>query len=164
MFRTVSRPLFRLLSGAALVALTCVPGHADLYGAAEVLDGNTLLVGGQTVRLFGIDAPELNQTCDWPEKVIECGKMSRSAALDLIAGVQRVSCKPRGRDSGGRWIAICYANGSDIGRHLVHAGWAMADRTRSLNYIRTEHRAKNAKRGMWKGEFDPPWVWRGLNK
>lgn len=153
-----------LLGATALMALTSAPGYADLYGGAEVIDGNTLVVGGQRVRLFGIDAPDLEQTCDWPKKTIECGKISRSAVLDLIAGVERISCKTRGRDHDGRWIAVCYADGSDIGRNMVHTGWALADRKQSLNYVRTEHRAKDAKRGLWRGTFDPPRVWRSLNK
>lgn len=158
------RPTLVLLGAAVLVALTGAPSHADLYGEAEVVDGNTLVVGGQKVRLFGVDAPDLKQTCDWPEKVIECGRISKSAVRDLVAGVERVSCKPRGRDSSGLWIAVCYADGSDIGRNMVHTGWALADRQQSLNYVRTEHKAKKAKRGMWKGDFDPPRVWRSLNK
>lgn len=156
--------MLMLLGAAAVVALTSAPSRADLSGEAEVLDGNTLVVGGQRVRIYGIDAPELAQTCDWPEKVIECGRISRSAMLDLVAGIDRVACRTRGRDHSGQWIAICYADGSDIGRNMVHTGWALADRHQSLNYVRTEHRAKNAKRGLWKGEFDPPWVWRSLNK
>lgn len=153
-----------LLAATALMVLNGAPSHADLYGNAEVIDGNTLLVGGQRVRLYGVDAPELQQTCDWAEKVVKCGTMSRSVVLDLVAGVERVSCKTRGRDYRGWWIAICYADGWDIGRVMVDKGWALADRNQSLNYVRTEHRAKNAKRGLWRGQFDPPWVWRSLNK
>jgi endonuclease YncB( thermonuclease family) len=151
------------MGAIVLVGLTGAPSHADLSGEAEVVDGNTLLVGGQRVRLYGIDAPELDQTCDWPEKQIMCGEIAKSAVLDLVAGVERVSCKTRGRYYGGRWIAVCYADGSDIGRNMVRAGWALANRHQSLDYVRTEHKAKNAKRGLWKGEFDSPRVWRRQN-
>ena len=159
-----SQLIVTLLGAVAVVALTIAPSHADLYGEAEVFDGNTLMIGGQKVRLYGVDAPELEQTCEWPDEEIECGKNSKSRMLDLVSGIGGIACKPRGRDNTGQWIAICYADGSDIGRTMVKAGWAMADRQQSLNYIRTKHRAKNAKRGMWKGEFEPPWVWRSLNK
>lgn len=159
-----SQAIVTLLGAVVVVALTIAPSHADLYGEAEAFDGNTLMIGGQKVRLYGVDAPELGQTCEWPDEEIECGKISKSRMHDLVSGIERIACKPRGRDNRGQWIAICYADGSDIGRAMVKAGWAMADRQQSLNYIRTEHRAKNAKRGMWKGEFEPPWVWRSLNK
>jgi len=157
---TVFRPLSVLAGVAALIALTMATSRADLYGGAKVVDGDTLVVGGQRVRLFGIDAPELDQKCDWPKKKIECGKISRSALLDLVAGVKGVSCKTRGRSQDGRWIAVCYADGYDMGRNMVYTGWALANREQSLDYVRSEHGAKNAKRGMWKGEFDPPWIWR----
>jgi endonuclease YncB( thermonuclease family) len=153
-----------LAGAAAMVASTMATSHADLYGGARVVDGDTLMIGGQQVRLYGIDAPELEQICDGPGEEIRCGEISRSAVLDLVAGVERVSCKTKGRDSSGQWIAVCYADGSDIGRTMVHSGWALADRQQSLNYVRTEHDAKNAKRGLWKGKFDPPWIWRHQNK
>lgn len=38
-----------------------------ISGPAEVINGNTLRVGGVKVRLHGIDAPELNQTC-WDDR------------------------------------------------------------------------------------------------
>lgn len=137
------------------------PALADVFGRAEVIDGDTLLVGGQPVRLYGIDAPELEQECRWPKsKVIQCGEIAKSAILDMVAGVDRISCKTMGRNNHGHWIAVCYAGGFDIGRNMVHTGWALADRNRSLHYVRTEHGAKNARRGLWKGDFDPPWLWR----
>jgi len=77
-----------------------------------------------------------------------CGEIAKSAVLDLVAGVERVSCKTRRRDNNGRWIAVCYADGSDIGRNMVHAGWALADRHQTLDYVRSEHKARNATRGL----------------
>ena len=35
----------------------------DLAGAARVVDGDTLEVKGEKLRLQGIDAPEMAQTC-----------------------------------------------------------------------------------------------------
>ena len=45
----------------------------DISVEARVIDGMTLEVQGQRLRLFGIDAPDLKQTCRWPNKVIPCG-------------------------------------------------------------------------------------------
>ena len=36
---------------------------AELAGTARVIDGDTIEVAGTRVRLWGIDAPEHDQTC-----------------------------------------------------------------------------------------------------
>jgi endonuclease YncB( thermonuclease family) len=43
---------------------------------------------------------------------------------------------------------------------MVHTGWALAYRRYSKLYVAIEEKAKAAKRGMWRGEFVPPWEWR----
>ena len=143
-----------------LLALVALPARADVVGKAVVIDGDTLEVDGERLRLYGIDAPELDQTCRWPNKVIPCGRIASTAAMDLIAGVDRVVCETRGRDSSGQWIATCTADGFDIGRNMVHTGWALADRRESTVYVDVEDHARKAKRGLWKGDFVPPWEWR----
>jgi endonuclease YncB( thermonuclease family) len=48
-------------------------------------------------------------------------------------------------------------NGVDIGRRLVSAGWALAYRRYSMDYVAAEDEARRAKRGMWRGTFVKPW-------
>jgi endonuclease YncB( thermonuclease family) len=43
---------------------------------------------------------------------------------------------------------------------MVLTGWALAYRRYSTDYVGTEDKAREAKRGMWKGKFVPPWEWR----
>ena len=58
-------------------------------------------------------------------------------------------------------MAVCYdPDGFDLGRNMVHTGWALAYRRYSTDYVGTEGKAKEANRGMWKGEFIAPWEWR----
>ncbi len=129
-------------------------------GAAWVIDGDTIVVDGERVRLHGIDAPELDQTFWWRGQQLACGTMALAALEALTAGV-KVRCEGVERDRYGRLVAKCFSpNGVDIGRRMVSAGWALAYRRYSTDYVDAEEQARKAKRGMWRGSFVAPWVWR----
>ena len=133
---------------------------ADISGPARVIDGDTIEIADERIRFHGIDAPESKQNCEWPGKTIPCGRLATTALIDLTAGAD-VTCKIREKDRYGRWVAVCYdPDGFDIGLNMVHTGWALAYRRYSMDYVETEAKAREAKRGMWKGEFVPPWEWR----
>ena len=150
LIRTVALALLAIPLALTLVAL---PARADVVGKATVIDGNTLEIAGKRIRLYGVNAPELGRSCRWPKEFIPCGRIAKAAAMDLVAGVDRVVCKTRGRDATGQWLAICTADGFDIGLNLVHTGWALADRRQSTIYGAVEDRARKAKRGLWKGQL-----------
>ncbi|MDA0998251.1 MAG: thermonuclease family protein, partial [Proteobacteria bacterium] len=150
----------RLLLAMLILILLAFPAHADITGKPRIIDGDTIEVAGERIRLHGIDAPESNQTCEWPSKTIPCGRLATLALMDLMAGAE-VTCKTRGKDRYGRWVAVCYdPDGFDIGKNMVHTGWALAYRQYSTDYVDTEDKARETKRGMWKGEFASPWEWR----
>ena len=77
----------RLVVLSALLALGS-PAFAEITGTPRVIDGDTIEVAGQRIRLQGIDAPERGQTCDWPDKTIPCGDI----AADALTG-NRVKAK-----------------------------------------------------------------------
>ena len=131
-----------------------------LTGAAWIIDGDTIIVAGERVRLHGIDAPELDQTFWWRGQQLMCGTMALAALEALTAGV-KIRCEGIERDRYGRLVAKCFSpNGIDIGRRMVSAGWALAYRRYSTDYVNAEEEARKAKRGMWRGSFVAPWVWR----
>ena len=144
-----------------LVAILTFSRRTDcLTGPAKVIDGDTIVVADQLVRLHGIDAPELDQTFWWRGQQIACGTMSLAALEALIAGV-KVRCEVVERDRHGRLVAKVFSpNGVDIGRRLVSAGWALAYRRYSTDYVAAENEARKARRGMWRGTFVKPWEWR----
>ena len=155
--------------GFALVAVFApidAPTRADIAGPPKIIDGDTIEINGAAVRLYGIDAPELGQTCRIGQHDYDCGKIARTALLDLTAGVP-VSCKlvppdPAGApDDGpdGR-IGRCTADGYDLSEGMAYTGWALASRRVSGRYVRFEDGARAAGRGLWKGEFVAPWAWR----
>lgn len=131
-----------------------------LSGAATVIDGDTLDIDGQRVRLEGIDAPETSQTC--PRRWLgwwNCGKAATKELVSLTAG-RRVSCTNGGLDKYGRILGICTAGGDEINSTMVRAGMAWAFVKYSTAYVNVEAEAKAANAGVWQGEAEAPWIYR----
>ena len=131
--------------------------QADLSGIARVLDGDTIEIANQRIRLWGVDAPEGKQTCLDGSRRWPCGRRATQALAGRIDG-RSVACEERDRD--GRIIAVCRHGGRDVNAWLVREGWALAYRRYSRAYIDEESVAKGARRGLWRGEFVRPWDWR----
>ena len=130
-----------------------------LSGRARVIDGDTLDLGGARIRLHGIDAPESAQRCRAQGRFWACGREATRALARLIRG-KRVTCGERDRDRYGRIVAVCTAAGQDLNAWMAAGGWALAYRQYSRAYVAPERRARAARRGVWRGEFVPPWDWR----
>ena len=126
----------------------------------RVIDGDGFSLHGQSVRLWGIDAPELDQTCDRAGETYPCGLQARDALKTALRGaVPR--CESVNRDQHGRTIARCSVAGDDLAGSLVRQGWALDwPRYSGGAYAADQDAAKSARRGMWSGEFVQPWQWR----
>ena len=135
------------------------PRGGDVSGRAQVIDGDTMDVGGMRVRLHGVDAPERNQSCLIGDDPWPCGRRSARALADLIDG-RVVACQERDRDRYGRIVAVCRRDALDVNAWLVAEGWALAYRRYSDAYVEQESEARRSRRGMWRGEFVSPWDWR----
>ena len=100
---------------------------APLVGLARVVDGDSIEIAGARVRLEGIDAPELNQSCtDSRGQPWSCGRTAAQELRSHIAG-RELRCEPSGRDRYDRMLAICVLpDGSDVNAWLVRQGWALA--------------------------------------
>lgn len=133
----------------------------EIAGKPVVIDARTMEVAGQRVRLFGIDAPDSGQPCHWPNKDIDCGHISMTALLDLVAASE-VVCKPvPGAESDqGIRLARCSAEGSDVGANMVYTGWALPVPGDPAGYGPLAETARQRRHGMWKGRFEEPWIWR----
>lgn len=150
---------FRLLF--VLSAMIAMPAMAaeSLAGRARVVDGDTLQVEGVKVRLFGVDAPELDQTCDRDGQVWECGQAARIALADIV-GRHRVVCAVQTVDRYGRDVAVCTADGEDVGAHLVRKGMAIAYRRYSGRYVNAETAARREGVGLWSSTYMEPEAYR----
>lgn len=156
------RPVFASL---LLLVLALPAGAQTLFGVvSKVSDGDTLMVGKARIRLFGIDAPESRQECRLPSgPAYRCGDSAEAALLALAPVGSSISCSVRDVDRYGRLVAVCSVAsraGSDLGREMVLAGWAVAYRKYSDRYVAEEIAARNARRGLWAGSFRQPEEWR----
>jgi endonuclease YncB( thermonuclease family) len=173
----------RLLSGlrrhAGFLALFAVIGLAAFLSgpwfttpprtvsgaAAAVIDGDSLRAGGIDIRLIGIDAPELRQTCresdgrEWP-----CGRIAKER-LAALASRGELACAVQGYDRYSRMLAVCSAGEvADLGEALVREGYAVHYGGITTRYTIAEAQARTAGRGMWRGPFERPEDWRAGNR
>ncbi len=104
-----------LLIGSILISLpTELAGRAapmperlvGAPGAVSVIDGDTLRLAGQVVRVRGI----VGGKC---EAGSECGARAISA-LSATVWDRQVQCVPQSRDEQGRPVVDCVANGADV--------------------------------------------------
>lgn len=134
-----------------------------MSGTARVVDGDTLEVAGQKVRLLGLDAPEAKQVCQRDGRPWRCGDVSADTLRDLVAR-RDVRCEVRGRDRWRRSLAVCRAGDTDLAREMVRRGMAVAyypkRGVRGPTYDAEEAEAEATQRGLWDAAFIPPADWR----
>jgi endonuclease YncB( thermonuclease family) len=129
-------------------------------GNARAIDGDSLRIGKSEIRLHGIDAPELNQTCadeaggEWP-----CGREARELLRELVRGAE-TSCRPVDTDRYGRVVADCQSKGVSLNEEMVRQGFAIAYIRHTRRHERLEAEARQAHRGIWRGRFERPDRWR----
>lgn len=128
-------------------------------GMAEAIDGDSLRMKGQELRLKGIDAPEYSQTCTHSGRTVACGKEA-AAALRKILARAPVTCVGYETDRYGRLLVACRSLGADIAAMQVRAGMAVA----YGDYLIEEAQARNAGAGIWAGDFEPPQEWRARHR
>jgi endonuclease YncB( thermonuclease family) len=129
-------------------------------GSFTAIDGDSLRKGEREYRLHGIDAPELGQSCTRADgSSFPCGRNARDELRKLVRG-EVLDCAIRETDRYGRLVADCRAGVNDINREMVRSGWAIAYRRHGTDYAADERAAREARRGIWQGEFETPERWR----
>jgi endonuclease YncB( thermonuclease family) len=145
--------LFVLLSGGAIAN--------DFVGQASVIDGDTLEIHGERIRLWGIDAPESSQLCRGEDSLpYRCGAQAAND-LDAFIAQRPVDCMPLSLDQYARTVAKCFVQGVDLGDWLVRNGLALDWPQYSKGkYSGDQQAAERSGRGIWKGSYVEPWLYR----
>lgn len=120
-------------------------------GVAIAVDGDTVRIGNSNLDLWGIEAPNLDNSDGWYSRAALDRFIGENGELVCIIKVKR----KRGLD-----LAIC-SNGrvGDVGRAMLQNGWAVVNRLDKKSqevdsalagvYNRTEKRARESKIGLW---------------
>lgn len=159
-----------LLAGSACIGIAGVVLlfglPSDLFGRAPVpvravaaepqqvavVDGDTLRLHDIVVRLHGVAAPARGRTCaDDRGGGYDCGAAA-SAALAGLVRDRPVACQLSGQDRAGLAQGVCEADGTELNRALVAAGWARAD-TPGLDAA--EATARAGRLGLWRNGANP---------
>jgi micrococcal nuclease len=141
--------LYFLLIGA-IVGCT---QQAGTISSIEIIDGDTFrLETGDTVRLIGIDAPELSQPG---------GEMSREYLAHLLLGKPITLEKGyEDRDKYNRLLRFVYINGLCINEEMIRQGYAEArylpESPIHEYYVQLEIQAETAKAGLWSDHIFQP--------
>ena len=134
-----------------------------ILGKATIIDGDTIHIGENKIRLHGIDAPEYKQTCTIDKEMWNCGIESKIALENFILKKQ-VQCKIIDVDQYRRFIGMCFLENQNINQYMVRNGWAIAYRYYSMKFVKDEEFAKKNKLGIWQGSFIEPYLFRKNNK
>jgi endonuclease YncB( thermonuclease family) len=161
--RTATRARSLVLAGVLFLLSQPAFAQEKLCGPANARDGDDLVIAGHDIRLHGIDAFEIGQTCTrsdgqtWP-----CGQEARRKLQELDGGAQVCCERMQKSTTRGRVVMRCVLEGRDIGQAMVRAGLAFDCPHHSRErYKIDEAAAKVAKAGAWAGKFQAPWLWKG---
>ena len=134
-----------------------------ILGKAIIIDGDTIHIGKNKIRLHGIDAPEYKQTCTIDKEIWNCGIESKVALENFILK-KRVNCEIIDVDQYRRFVGTCFLENQNINQYMVRNGWAIAYRYYSMKFVKDEEFAKKNKLGIWQGSFIEPYLFRKNNK
>lgn len=112
------------LSSPASAPVNASFGYCYTGGGTNcVVDGDTFWIGGEKVRIAGIDAPETHPSrCDYEAQLGNAATEKLHALLN--SGAVTMTSIDRNRDIYGRLLRDVQVNGADVGEAMVSAGVA----------------------------------------
>lgn len=138
----------------------------EISGTSRVVDGDTIVIEKNRIRLDLIDAPESKQKCfDANDEKYDCGVAATRFLSDLI-GAKTVSCFYEKKDIYDRFLAICYVDNVNINLQMLSKGLVVIYNYSHVNdeFLQAEEKAKASKLGLWQGAFQRPKDFRKSQK
>ena len=136
--------------------------YPAVEGYADAITGAMLSINGLHIKLLGVEAPYLQQTCaNKFGQAYTCGQTAKNWLQNWLQN-KLVKCHIISPEDNGRATGVCFAQGYDIGAVVVNAGWAVAYTKNTDIYVPYEQQAGTKKRGLWAGTFYKPWDWKKL--
>ena len=148
----------------AITYLAAAAALAVVQGSPSVTDGDTIRMGETRIRLEGIDAPEISQTCSRSDGTRwKCGQQSKAALIEKI-GKQTVRGEISGTDRYKRSLGTCFVGKLNLNQWMVQNGWSVAYRQYSKIYVADEQAARRLRLNIWSGDFQMPNEFRSRKK
>lgn len=136
--------------------------YPAVSGEPLIITGNVLKLKSLYIRLFGIDAPDADQTCaDRRGKSYNCGQKALTWLQDFIAG-RKITCHILGNIVNNRATGACFVGDDDLSAAVAGAGWAVAYTKNTDVYVPYAKEAQRKHLGLWAGQFYLPHDWRKL--
>ena len=106
------------MMAALLGLLASSAAYAQL---AIAIDGDTIAVGQERLRIIGMDTPETYFAQCAAERVMGYAAAGR---LQRLLNTRRVRIERQSRDKYGRTLARIFVGGEDVAQVLIREGWA----------------------------------------
>lgn len=117
----------------------------------EIVDGDTLRIDGERVRLWGMDAPERKQACQIGGQSVAIGQRATDTLRQILTNGP-LRCDAKDRDRYGRTVSECWAGEANVSDAMVRLGWAWAlPRYSKDRFLPAQEEAERAGRGVWAG-------------
>ena len=134
-----------------------------ISGKAKIIDGDSIMINKNEIRLFDIDSPEYKQIChDNKDNIYECG-IAALTYLKKLTLDKKLNCHIVGKDYYDRYLATCFDKKININAQMIASGWAVTYNNPS-KYYPLMLKAKISKIGLWQGKFLEPKQYRKLHR
>ncbi len=129
------------------VSLYVIWNYFESYkSVTNVIDGDTIKMGGQSIRLIGINSPEIGEPCSLEAKE-KLEELLYNRTIRLEGDVQE-------KDTYGRLLRYVYVGNLFVNAEMVRLGLARIEEIEpnvkfSSLFLEVENKARKAKRCVW---------------